>query len=257
MVYFPEQQSDGSWAAKQIFTRRIPHSVNFQIDGPEFDLYRAVTQYVKAQSTRAAAQEEDPRARAVGFLMTLFQRRLASSTFAVRRSLEKRAKKLESAPKRGQQLLAEDVELPAPDDLEEMEESDRENWEEKLILISIARNPQQVREEIEDLNRLAKVAEEVETAGVEAKLTKLRELLKEQGFFERTDQRLLIFTEYKDTLDYLVERLRSWGFQVGFIHGGMKPGSRDEAGTRLWAEEHFREGTLRSSGAPPEIFERK
>src|SRR5437879_10000510 len=68
MVYFPEQQSDGSWAAKQIFTRRIPHSVNFQIDGPEFDLYRAVTQYVKAQSTRAAAQEEDPRARAVGFL---------------------------------------------------------------------------------------------------------------------------------------------------------------------------------------------
>src|SRR3989442_1586127 len=242
MVYFPEQQSDGSWAAKQIFTRRIPLSVNFQIDGREFDLYRAVTQYVKAQSTRAAAQEEDPRARAVGFLMTLFQRRLASSTFAVRRSLEKRAKKLESAPKRGQQLLAEDVELPAPDDLEEMEESDRENWEEKLILISIARNPQQVREEIEDLNRLAKVAEEVETAGVEAKLTKLRELLKEQGFFERTDQRLLIFTEYKDTLDYLVERLRSWGFQVGFIHGGMKPGSRDEAGTRLWAEEQFKEG---------------
>src|SRR5437899_11892586 len=51
--------------------------------------------------------------------------------------------------------------MPALDDLEEMEESDRENWEEKLILISIARNPQQVREEIEDLNRLAKVAEEV------------------------------------------------------------------------------------------------
>ena len=242
MVYFPEQQPDGSWAAKKIFTKRIPHSVNFQIDGAEFDLYRTVTHYVKAQSTRAAAQEEDPRARAVGFLMTLFQRRLASSTFAVRRSLEKRANKLDSALKRGQQLLAEDVELPDPDDLEEMEESDRENWEEKLILISIARNPQQVREEIEDLKRLAKMAEEVETAGVEAKLTKLRGLMQEQGFFEQTDQRLLIFTEYKDTLDYLVERLRSWGFQAGFIHGGMKPGSRDEAGTRLWAEEQFKEG---------------
>jgi superfamily II DNA or RNA helicase len=242
MVYFPEQQADGSWAAKKIFTKRIPHSVNFQIDGPEFELYRAVTNYVKAQSTRAAAQEEDPRARAVGFLMTLFQRRLASSTFAVRRSLEKRANKLDSALKRGQQLLGEDVELPDPDDLEEMEESDRENWEEKLILMSIARNPQQVREEIEDLKRLAKMAEEVETAGVEAKLTKLRALMQEQGFFEQTDQRLLIFTEYKDTLDYLVERLRSWGFQVGFIHGGMKPGSRDEAGSRLWAEEQFKEG---------------
>ncbi len=242
MVYFPEQQPDGSWAAKKIFTKRIPHSVNFQIDGAEFDLYRAVTHYVKAQSTRAAAQEEDPRARAVGFLMTLFQRRLASSTFAVRRSLEKRANKLDSALKRGQQLLAEDVELPDPDDLEEMEESERENWEEKLILISIARNPQQVLEEIDDLKRLAKMAEEVEAAAVEAKLTKLRELMQEQGFFEQTDQRLLIFTEYKDTLDYLVERLRSWGFQVGFIHGGMKPGSRDEPGTRLWAEEQFKEG---------------
>jgi hypothetical protein len=79
MVYFPEQQPDGSWDAKKIFTKRIPHSVNFQIDGPEFELYRAVTHYVKAQSARAAAQEEDFRARAVGFLMTLYQRRLASS----------------------------------------------------------------------------------------------------------------------------------------------------------------------------------
>src|SRR5260370_21862204 len=122
-----------------------------------------------------------------------------------------------------------------------MEESERENWEEKLILISIARNPQQVLEEIDDLKRLAKMAEEVEAAAVEAKLTKLRELMQEQGFFEQTDQRLLIFTEYKDTLDYLVERLRSWGFQAGFIHGGMKPRSRDEAGTRLWAEEQFKE----------------
>src|SRR5260370_17949786 len=97
MVYFPEQQPDGSWAAKKIFTKRILHSVNFQIDGAEFDLYRAVTHYVKAQSTRAAAQEEDPRARAVGFLMTLFQRRLASSTFAGRRTLQTRPHQFHSA----------------------------------------------------------------------------------------------------------------------------------------------------------------
>ena len=80
MVYFPERQPDGSWQARKIFKKRIPHTVDFQIDGTEFDLYRDVTRFVKMQSAKAAAQEEDPRARAVGFLMSLYQRRLASST---------------------------------------------------------------------------------------------------------------------------------------------------------------------------------
>ena len=69
-------------------------------------------------------------------------------------------------------------------------------------------------------------------------------VLKEQGFFDNPDERLLIFTEFKDTLDYLVENLRKWGFRVGFIHGGMKIGSRDEAGTRLYAEQQFRDGAI-------------
>ena len=33
MVYFPERRADGSWAAEPIFTKRIPHTVDFQIDG--------------------------------------------------------------------------------------------------------------------------------------------------------------------------------------------------------------------------------
>lgn len=185
MVYFPEQQSDGSWVAKKIFTKRIPHRVNFRIDGAEFDLYRDVTRFVKSQSARAAAREDDPRARAVGFLMTLYQRRLASSTFAVQRSLENRARRLESALKRGQQLLAETVDVPDPEDLEEMDEAEREKWEERLALMSVARNPQELREEIEDLLRLAKMAEEVEASAAEAKLSKLREVVRDQGFFER------------------------------------------------------------------------
>jgi superfamily II DNA or RNA helicase len=103
MVYFPERQPDGSWQARKIFTKRIPHTVAFQIDGAEFDLYRDVTRFVKMQSAKAAAQEEDPRARAVGFLMSLYQRRLASSTYALRHSLQNRAKRLEEALKTAQQ----------------------------------------------------------------------------------------------------------------------------------------------------------
>ena len=60
MVYFPERTADGSWAAEPIFTKRIPHTVDFQIDGAEFDLYRDVTRFVKRESARAAAEGAGP-----------------------------------------------------------------------------------------------------------------------------------------------------------------------------------------------------
>jgi len=104
MVHFPERQADGSWIARKIFTKRIPHTVDFQIDGPEFELYRDVTNFVRRQSAKAAAQGEDPRARAIGFLMALHQRRLASSTYALRHSLKNRTRRLDDGLKRAQEL---------------------------------------------------------------------------------------------------------------------------------------------------------
>jgi len=245
MVYFPEKQPDGGWVARKIFTKRIPRTVRFSIQGEEEALYKAVTRYVRAQSARAAMQEDDPRARAVGFLMSLYQRRLASSTFAMSRSLTNRANRLEEGLKRAQQLLATaPPELPDPEEIEEMEEAERERLEDLLEAITLARNPQQVQEEVAELRALAERAQAVIDAGVEAKLSKLRSLLQEQGFFDRPEERLLIFTEFKDTLDYLVERLRDWGFKVGFIHGSMRPGSRNEPGTRLHTEQQFWEGVV-------------
>jgi superfamily II DNA or RNA helicase len=245
MVYFPERTDDGSWAAQPIFTKRIPHTVDFQIDGAEFDLYRDVTRFVKRESARAAAEGEDPRARAIGFLMSLYQRRLASSTFAMRRSLQNRAKRLEEGLKRAQDLARQaPPDLPDPEELEEMEEGERERLEAMLEAITLAGSANQVRQEVEELQRLATQAQSVEDTGGEAKLSELKALLQKEGFFDHPDQRLLLFTEFKDTLDYLVERLKSWGFRVGFIHGGMKSGSRDEPGTRLYAEQQFREGEI-------------
>jgi len=245
MVYFPEPLPDGTWVARKIFTKRIPHTVEFQIDGPEFDLYRDVTRFVKRQSAKAAAQGDDPRARAVGFLMSLYQRRLASSTNAMRHSLENRARRLEDGLKRAQELARlAPPELPDPEELEEMEESERERLEQMLEAITLAGNADQVREEIAELRQLAKQAQAVEESDSEAKLSKLRDLLHKEGFFDHREQRLLIFTEFKDTLDYLVEKLRSWGFKVGYIHGGMRSGSRDEPGTRLFTEQQFREGAI-------------
>ena len=245
MVYFPERRPDGTWVAEKIFTKRIPHTVDFQIDGAEFDLYRDITRFVKRQSVKAAAQGDDPRARAVGFLMSLYQRRLASSTHAMRRSLENRARRLEEGLKHAQELARlAPPDLPDPEELEEMEESERERLERMLEAITLAGNAKQVREEIEELKHLAGEARAVENAGTEAKLSQLKNLLQEEGFFDHSDQRLLLFTEFKDTLNYLLENLKAWGFKVGCIHGGMKPGSRDEPGTRLYSEQQFRDGAI-------------
>ncbi|MDQ3774057.1 MAG: SNF2-related protein [Pseudomonadota bacterium] len=245
MVYFPERRPDGTWAAEPIFTKRIPHTVDFQIDGAELDLYRDVTRFVKRESARAAAEGEDPRARAIGFLMSLYQRRLASSTYAMRHSLENRARRLTEGLKRAQELVRlAPPDLPDPEEIEEMEESERERLEALLEAITLAGSAEQVREEVEELRRLALQAQAVEDAGTEAKLSKLKGLLHKEGFFDHPDQRLLLFTEFRDTLDYLVARLKAWGFRVGCIHGGMKSGSRDEPGTRLHAEQQFREGEI-------------
>jgi superfamily II DNA or RNA helicase len=245
MVYFPKRQPDGTWVAERIFTKRIPKTVRFNIDGDEFDLYRDVTNYVKRQSRRAFQQSNDPRARAIGFLMTLYQRRLASSASALCRSLEKRAKRLAENLKRAQQVAAEaPPNLPDLDEIEEMDDAERERLETMIEAVTLASNPQHVCEDIAELETLAEQARAVMESGAEAKLSRFENLLREEGFFDNPDQRLLIFTEFKDTLDYLVDCLRKWGFRVGFIHGQMKPGSRDEPNTRLYSEQQFKEGAI-------------
>ena len=60
------------------------------------------------------------------------------------------------------------------------------------------------------------------------------------GFDSETHRKLLIFTEHKDTLDWLNEKIRNEGYTTVCIHGGMKAGSHETPGTRLWAEEQFR-----------------
>lgn len=190
--------------------------------------------------------------------MSLYQRRLASSTHAMRHSLENRARRLEEGLKRARELSliappdlpaalcgsAAQAGLPDPEEIEEMEESERERLEEMLDAITLAGNADQIQEEIEDLKRLEEQAKGVEKSGAEAKLSRLKELMQQEGFFDHPKERLLIFTEFKDTLYYLIDCLKEWGFQVGSIHGGMKPGSRDETGTRLHAEQQFKDGDI-------------
>ena len=247
MVYFPERQADGEWAAAPVFTKRITRTAGFEIAGAELELYEGISRLIRQQSRRAAEEEDTPRARAVGFLMTLYQRRLASSARAIQRSLGNRARRLADNLQRAQSIAAAAPgKLPDLEDFEEMTEEDRVQLENRLDAVSMAERADEVRAEIGELQEFAAQAQAVEDAGGEAKLGRLGEILREQGFFERPEQRLLIFTEFKDTLDYLTERLADWGFRVGQIHGGMRVGSAAEPGSRLFVEQQFRNGEIQA-----------
>ena len=240
MVEFPSLQPDGTRSPRPIFTRRFTRTADFALDGEEFDLYGDVTMMVREQSERAAERGDDRRARAVGFLMALYQRRFASSVAAMRRSLERRAERLEE-----QTIdLAARSEPPDADDLEEMDDAEREDIERRLAAVTLAINAEEVRREADEMRVLAGRARVLEDADGEAKLATLRRIIDEQGFFDDPEKRLLVFTEFRDTLEYLVGRLRGWGLNVGSIHGGMHSGRRDEPGTRLYAEQQFRAGDI-------------
>jgi hypothetical protein len=117
-------------------------------------------------------------------------------------------------------------------------------------------DPVALREEIAELTRLITHAREPEAREIETKLTALKDLLTKQGVFADPDLpsgrqvKLLVFTEHKDTLDFLagdgregrpLGKLREWGLSLTQIHGGMKIGDRDTPGTRIFAEREFRE----------------
>jgi len=240
MLSFPELQPDGRWTSRKLFTKRIPSTVAFDLVGAEMELYKTVTRYVQAQSQRAAERGDDLRARAVGFLMAMYQRRMASSTYSLKESLKRRHKKLKEELDSGRPLAESPaLEIPQPDDWEEMDAAERERLEHDVEGVTLAQRKDDLRAELAELDGLIADAERVETSGEQAKLTALKQQLTEQGILSDQSSRLLLFTEYKDTLDFLVRTLKGWGLTVGFIHGGMKPGSRDEPGTRLHAERQF------------------
>ena len=137
----------------------------------------------------------------------------------MRRSLENRATRLEEGLKQARELVRTlPPVLPDWDELDEFEDAERERLERMLEAVTLAGNADHVREEIAELRQFAEQARAVERSGTEAKLEQLRRVMQAEGFFDHPDQRLLLFTEFKDTLDYLMERLTGLG-----LPGGLHP----------------------------------
>lgn len=230
--------------ATPLFPERIAHTVPYRLSAAETRLYQAVTDYVREEFNRAKALEDNRRA-TVGFALTVLQRRLASSPEAISESLRRRRERLE------QQLgKLTPISSPAfdPEDLENLEDAPDQEFEtaeqEILNQATAARTVQELQAEIATLKRLEALAVIVRHSGEDRKWRELEQLLREifmpiplaDPTIQSPRQKLVIFTEHRDTLSYLEQRITNLLGRknvVLHIHGGI---SRDQ---RRNAQEAF------------------
>ena len=256
-----------------LFPERIAYTVPYKLSDAEAALYQAVTEYVREEFNRAEALENDKRAGTVGFALTILQRRLASSPEVIYQSLRRRRERLEGRLRelellqRGGQVVAlpanglpvldsEDVE-----DLDEAPDNEVAAAEEAILdQATAARSIAELRTEIETLTHLEAQALAVRRSGSDTKWTELLSLLGEVFTTPSLDhlveeprvpygagaiapptpsphQKLVIFTEHRDMLNYLEGRITTLLGRkdaVVIIHGGI---GREE---RLKVQESFK-----------------
>ena len=255
-----------------LFPERIASTVPFKLSDGETRLYKEVTEYVREEFNRAEALQNDKRAGTVGFALTILQRRLASSPEAIHESLRRRRERLEKRQRELELLqrgaFAEAIVADVPmldeddvDDLDEAPEDEVEALEEQILdQATAARTIDELKAEIVTLKRLQSLANSVRRSGEDRKWRELANLLtwvfmpeatasrvaEPSAVFGRGDvprperspgQKLVIFTEHRDTLSYLernVTTLLGRQEAVVVIHGGK---GREE---RLKTQEAFR-----------------
>ncbi len=248
-----------------LFPERRAQTVGFELSPLERHLYDAVTAYVREEFNRAEALQDNRRAGTVGFALTMLQRRLASSPEAIYHSLRRRREKLqhrlEELERRRQTMLVTSDVLD-PDELEDIEdwtEEDLERAEEEIFdQATAARTIDELRAEIETLKDLEHLAAEVRKQETDTKWRELRSLLeliytpdgqRSDSFALPPDvrlnpnEKLIIFTEHRDTLHYLARRIRSWfgrSEAVEVIHGGMRREDRHRAQERFLFDPEVR-----------------
>ncbi len=228
---------------RPLFPERRAYTVNYELSDDEAELYEAVTSYVVEEMNRAerlaAGAGGASRRTVVGFALATLQRRLASSPAAVHESLKRRLRRLEQRleearqSKRVAEIKRDRLGLPAtlhsadPDDLEEKPENE---IDEIVETASAATTVAELEEEIASLRRLTRMAEAVRRSGKDRKWDTLKAVLENPEMFDDQGGRrkFVIFTEHRDTLNYLVDKIRTLignHDAVVEIHGSM---GRDE-----------------------------
>ena len=243
-----------TFEGKRIFPQRHAHTLNFKLSGLELDLYEAVTEYVRNGMNRADRMVEEGSKRRgiiVGFALAGLQRRLASSPEAIYRSLLRRQGRLEDqldelqSPVSEGRIAAVDglmaearIQGPGDFDYDDYDDADLEQLEDRAIDDATAgRTAVDLEAEIEELKRLVWLADRVRRHDKDAKWVELRGLLHSDDFTSGDNPRkLIVFSEHKDTVDYLTKRI---GAELGrpeavvAIHGGLRREPRREIQERF------------------------
>ncbi|BAD59296.1 helicase-related protein [Nocardia farcinica] len=224
-----------TFEGKKLFPERIAESVPYELTALEYALYEQVTDYVREGMNRAD-RVGGKRKNTVGFALTVLQRRLASSPEAIYRSLVRRSQRLE---RKKQEILNGTYRDDVPDyDLDDID-SDAYNAEEleylEEELLDAATAAQTVAEletELRELAGLIQLAKQVRDRGDDRKWSELSRILQDEGLTNDSSGRprkLIIFTEHRDTLEYLRGRIGSLLGRpdaVQVIHGGVRRGER-------------------------------
>lgn len=231
---------------KPLFPERRAYSAKYELSSLEQNLYNEVTHYVRKGMDRAKEIEQKDRRRGlvVGFALTALQRRLASSPEAIYHSLRRRRERLESrlveleAIAEGKSGISEPSRLSFASglseqdieffDFDEYDDEDREQLETEAIdQATAAATVPELRKEIETLHRLLALAAEVRRSGTDRKWDELSSILQSEHMTapDGTKRKIIIFTEHKDTLEYLRRRIVSLlgGVdRVVVIHGSVR-----------------------------------
>ena len=221
-------------SGRRLFPDRHVQTVSFDLGTEEYTIYKAVTAYINEFLPQATGRRKN----SVALARTVFQRRLASSMHAIHESLRRRRKKLDDllreleglSPAQRARRLAQLQGLlsDAEQDEDDLDEAARDALIDEA---TAAAELDQLRTELAELSDLVARVGRVRESGRDSKLVALRECLQRSEFDELKDGRgkLLLFTEHRDTLNYLREHLEAWGYSTCQIHGGMNPRERKRA----------------------------
>jgi len=229
---------DGS----RIFPRRVSDTLSYELSQGEVSeqkLYDKTTDYINHYYNRARFLNRS----AARLAMSVFQRRLASSTYALMRSFERRLAKLDalvedvsSGRLTTEQLISlqerlrvRDIEDDKTADEEQAEDGLEENEAAELEAMAgvVGATLGELEAERSQVRDLLDLARKVYERGEDSKFEKLREVIRDPRW---SDQKILVFTEHRDTLDFIVQRLEGMGFagRVARIHGAMDYLERQE-----------------------------
>ncbi len=215
----------------KLFPKRQSYTPQYELSPKESNLYAEVTEYVRKEMNAAErfADKDAARKVNVGFALMTLQRRLASSPEAILRSIQRRRERLEARLREERLVLrgkdesgAELAVEPGPkmdeedwDELyDEAPQDEREDVEQKVVdHATAARTVAELAQEIERLKDLEGLAKSVRQASPEcdAKWLQLSDILEHPLMKDANGARrkLVVFTEFKDTLLYLSGRIRT------------------------------------------------